>query len=148
MSRPLHKRTGFDVKKTSEDVLGKVRRAWGSLMLMGLNLFCALAVVLVGGLQVFPRLLLSLAAALIVMSILFVVKIQWVAAGRGRGWVLLILGGAVFVVVAKVPFLPFKPMSLIDMIQAPLSANFVLVLLLVLCAFFCAVGHLYLKARR
>lgn len=149
MSRPLHKSTGYDKKKTVADTLATVRRAWGSLVLMSFNFLTVIGIVILGGFGVLPRYILSLAFALIVMSLLFLFRIEWLARGRGRGWVLLIPGGLVFILIAMLPegIMPFKPMSLIDMIELPFTLNSVLVGLLVVLGFGLGVAYLA-KSRR
>ena len=129
------------------EALEKVRRGWGTLILVSGNFLSALAVVLLGGWGILPRFLLSLASGFIVMSILFLVLLKHIARGRGWGWLLTIIGCAVFVLVAKLPstLIPFKPMSLVDMIQAPLSGTVLLVGLLVLLGFLVAFGSLAVR---
>jgi len=136
-------------KQTLADTLATVRRAWGSLVLMSFNFLSAVAVVILGGFGILPRYILSLAFALIAMSLLFLFRIEWLDRGGGRGWVLLIPGGLVFILIAKLPegIIPFKPMSLIDMIELPFTLNSVLVGLLVVLGFGLGVAYLA-KSRR
>jgi hypothetical protein len=111
---------------------------------MSFNFLSAVGIVILGGFGVLPRYILSLAFALIAMSLLFLFRIEWLARGRGRGWVLLIPGGLVFILIAKLPegIMPFKPMSLIDMIELPFTLNSVLVGLLVVLGFGLGVAYL------
>ena len=149
MSRPLRGKTGYDKKKTIEDTVSELRRSWGSLVLMSTCFLSALGIVIVGGLGVLPRFLVGLAMALIIMSLIFLLRLQWFAQGRGRGWILLIPGSLVFAIICKVPqgLIPFQPMSLIDMIQLPFTLNSVLVGLLVVLGFGLGVAYLA-KSRR
>jgi len=128
----------------AEETVSKVSRAFGSLVLVSLNFFSAVGIVLLGGFGILPRYLVSLAAATIIMSIVFLWRIRWVAGGRGRGWVLMIVGLLVFIVMAKLPqtLVPLKPMSLLDMVQPPLSWNLILVSMLLVLGFFVAVFSL------
>jgi len=146
MSRPLTKKTVSAGAREAygKEALEEVRRAWGTLILASCNFLSAAGIVLLGGVGVLPRYLLSVAAASIVMSLIFLVKLGWFARGRARGWILLLPGLAVFVLVAKLPsqWIPFKPMSLIDMVQPPLSWNLILVSMLLVLGFFVAVFSL------
>jgi len=151
LSKPLKSKASAGAKQEyGREALEKVRRAWGSLILVSGSLLSALGIILVGGWGILPRFLLSLAAAFIVMSILFLVLLKRIASGRGWGWVLMTIGGVVFVFVAKIPsnFIPFKPMSWIDLVQQPLSVNTVLVVLLAVSALCALMGHLMLSSRR
>lgn len=136
-------------KKTVADTLATVRRAWGSLVLMSFNFLSAIGIVILGGFGILPRYILSLAFALVAMSLLFLFRVEWLARGRGRGWALLIPGGLVFILIAKLPagIMPFQPMSLIDMIELPFTLNSVLVGLLVVLGFGLGVAYLA-KSRR
>jgi len=113
-----------------------------SAVLLGLFFLSSVGLVMVGGFEVLPRFLISLGVAVLVMVL--VLQAKW-------DWLMGFAGIIAFIVVARFlpqSIVPYAPMSLVDMIQSPLSLNSVLLGTLVLIGFIATMAYLWASQKR